>query len=250
MVLRSRKLRLHIGASKLHRWLSLIIGVQLLLWFSSGLLMSVLPIERVRGEHLVTRDSAAPLAPTLQLASPATVLRRAPAPVRELRYASLLGQPIAELTMTDGTVRLHDARTGRPLPRLDAPAAIRVARAAYRGPGAPAVTGVLIGTASTEYRGKLPVWRVEFDDEETTRVFVSPDSGRIVAVRTGTWRLYDFFWGLHIMDWKNHEDFNTPWMMAFAAGGLLLAVAGVVLLYMRWPRRRRRKAQGVSEVAA
>lgn len=44
MVLRSRKLRLHIGASKLHRWLSLIIGVQLLLWFSSGLLMSVLPI--------------------------------------------------------------------------------------------------------------------------------------------------------------------------------------------------------------
>jgi len=69
MVLRSRKLRLHIGASKLHRWLSLIIGVQLLLWFSSGLLMSVLPIERVRGEHLVTRDSAVPLAPTLQLAS-------------------------------------------------------------------------------------------------------------------------------------------------------------------------------------
>lgn len=212
--------------------------------------MSVLPIERVRGEHLIARDRDAPLIVTQQLASPATVLRGAPAPVRELRYASLLGQPVAELTMTDGTVRLHDARTGRPLPRLDGPAAIRVARGVYRGPGTPAVTGALIRTASTEYRGKLPVWRVGFEDEEATRVFVSPDSGRIVGVRTGTWRLYDFFWGLHIMDWRNHEDFNTPWTMAFAAGGLTLTVAGVVLLYMRWPRRRRRKVQGVREAAA
>ncbi len=89
------------------------------------------------------------------------------------------------------------------------------------------------------------MWRVQFEDAETTRVFVSPENGKIVGVRTGTWRLYDFFWGLHIMDWKNHEDFNTPWMMAFAAGGLILAVAGVVLLTTRWPRRRRRKSLAI-----
>ena len=213
----------------------------MLLWFSSGLLMSLLPIERVRGEHLVVRETAATLAPAQQLASPALVLRVVPGPVRELRYTTLLGQPVAELTMADGTVRMHDARSGLPMPRIDAPLAMRVARAAYRGPGAPAASVVLAREASTEFRGKLPVWRVQFEDAETTRVFVSPENGKIVGVRTGTWRLYDFFWGLHIMDWKNHEDFNTPWMMAFAAGGLALAVAGVVLLYMRWPRRRRRK---------
>jgi hypothetical protein len=42
-----------------------------------------------------------------------------------------------------------------------------------------------------------------------------------------------FFSGLLMSilpNWKNHENFNTPWMMAFAAGGLTLAVAGVVLL--------------------
>ena len=46
--MRSTRMRLHIGASRLHRWLALIIGVQLLLWFTSGLVMSLLPIERVR----------------------------------------------------------------------------------------------------------------------------------------------------------------------------------------------------------
>ena len=212
--------------------------------------MSILPIERVRGEHLVARDSVATLAPVQQLASPASVLRAASGSVRELRYTTLLGQPVAELTMIDGTVRMHDAKNGLPMPRIDAAFAMRVARAAYRGPGAPATSVMLARTATTEFRGKLPVWRVQFEDAETTRVFVSPENGRIVGVRTGTWRLYDFFWGLHIMDWKNHEDFNTPWMMAFAAGGLTLAVAGVVLLYMRWPRRRRRKVQGVRDVAA
>jgi hypothetical protein len=224
--------------------------VQLLLWFSSGLLMSILPIERVRGEHLVARESGETLAPAQQLVSPAAVLRAAPGPVRELRYTSLLGRPVAELTMADGTVRMHDGRSGSPMARIDAPLAVKVALAAYRGAGAPARSATLVQTASTEFRGKLPVWRVQFEDAETTRVFVSPENGKIVGVRTGTWRLYDFFWGLHIMDWKNHEDFNTPWMMAFAAGGLILAVAGVVLLYMRWPRRSRRKLQGVSEAAA
>jgi hypothetical protein len=224
--------------------------VQLLLWFSSGLLMSILPIERVRGEYLVARESTTMLGSAQEFASPASVLGAAPGPVLELRYTTLLGQPVAELTMANGTVRMHDARSGLPMPRIDAPFAMRVARAAYRGPGAPVASVVLARTRSTEFRGKLPVWRVQFEDAETTRVFVSPENGRIVGVRTGTWRLYDFFWGLHIMDWKNHEDFNTPWMMAFAAGGLALAVAGVVLLYMRWPRRKQRKIQGVRNVAA
>ena len=212
--------------------------------------MSILPIERVRGEHLVARESTATIGPAQEFASPASVLGAAPGPVRELRYTTLFGQPVAELTMANGTVWMHDARTGLPMPRIDAPFALRVARAAYRGPSVSVASVVLARRASTEFHGKLPVWRVEFKDAEATRVFVSPENGRIVGVRTGTWRLYDFFWGLHIMDWKNHENFNTPWMMAFAAGGLALAVAGVVLLYMRWPRRRRRKVQGVRDVAA
>lgn len=45
------------------------------------------------------------------------------------------------------------------------------------------------------------------------------------------------------MDWKNHEDFNTPWLLAFAIGGLLFGLAGTVLLFMRWPIRRRRAAK-------
>ena len=53
MVLSSRRHRLHLFASRLHKWLALFIGAQLLIWFASGALMSFLPIDKVRGEHLV-----------------------------------------------------------------------------------------------------------------------------------------------------------------------------------------------------
>ena len=85
---------------------------------------------------------------------------------------------------------------------------------------------------------------------QVARAYVSAETGRLTSVRTGTWRLYDFFWGLHIMDWTEHERFNTPWLMAFAAGGLVFGVAGAILLFMRWPRRRRRKVQGTARTAA
>ena len=83
-------------------------------------------------------------------------------------------------------------------------------------------------------------------DAENTHVYVEANTGRITAVRNGTWRLYDFFWGLHIMDWKNHENFNTPWLLAFAIGGLILGIAGTILLFIRWPFRRRRKTKRIA----
>ena len=38
-----------------HRWLGLIVGLQVLLWVSGGVVMSLIPIDLVRGQHLVER---------------------------------------------------------------------------------------------------------------------------------------------------------------------------------------------------
>ena len=239
MVLKSAKLRLHVLASRTHKWLAIIIGAQLLLWFTSGALMSFLPIDRVHGDHLVDRKAVTAIPRGVALAPPSAIIRATDAPVEAITYRMWLGRPVAEVVTAKGT-RLFDASTARALPVPTAQQAEAVARAAWRGSARPAVTIERIDRASPEYRGALPAWRVAFTDPDSTRVFVAADTGRIAAVRTGTWRLYDFFWGLHIMDWTNHENFNTPWLLAFAIGGLALWLGGAVLLYMRWPKRRRR----------
>lgn len=234
-------MRLHLLASRIHKWLAIIIGAQLLLWFTSGALMSFLPIERVHGDHLVDRKAVTAIPTGIALAPPSAIVAASGAPIEAITYRMWLGRPVAEVATAKGT-RLLDASTGTVLPALTARQAEEIARSAWRGSARPTAMVERIERANPEYRGTLPAWRVAFTDPDSTRVFVAADTGRIMAVRTGTWRLYDFFWGLHIMDWTNHENFNTPWLLAFAIGGLVLWLGGAVLLYMGWPKRRRRIA--------
>ncbi|WP_231472139.1 hypothetical protein [Novosphingobium sp. CECT 9465] len=211
----------------------------MLLWFASGLLMSVLPIERVHGDHLIDR-SAQNITIDADHSALGRILQTVGRPVREVRLRSLLDRPVVEVEGVDSSLQLFDGQSGHRLSPLNEQWARSIAMGVYRGAGKQPSTALHIAQASTEYRGPLPAWQLAFPDEESTRIYVSANTGRITAVRNGTWRLYDFFWGLHIMDWKNHEDFNTPWLMAFAAGGLVLALCGTVLLYFRWPKKRRK----------
>ena len=237
MVLRSRRHRLHLAASRIHKWLALFIGTQLLIWFASGALMSLLPIDKVRGEHLVNRQAFEPIPAASKFADPARLIGSAGAPVEAVSWHMLGNRPVAEVKTEKG-MRLFDAVTGAALPPLDADQARAIAFGAWRGAPKPSATVTRVAAESPEYRGELPAWRVAFADPDHTAAYVVADSGRIAAVRTGTWRLYDFFWGLHIMDWKNHENFNTPWLLGFALGGLTLGIFGTILLFMRWPFRR------------
>ena len=238
---RSVRARLQMTASRIHKWLALIIGAQLLIWFTNGVIMSFLPIEHVRGEHLVDRESVVAVTAGVALAPPQRMIEQAGAPVEAMTWHMVDGRAVAELTTAKG-VSLFDAATGVALPPVDAKLATRIAETAWKAADKPKSTASLVTKESTEYRAALPAWRVAFADPDNTSVFVARDSGRITAVRTGTWRLYDFFWSLHIMDWKNHENFNTWWLLGFAIGGLLLGLAGTALLIMRWPIRRRRSA--------
>ena len=201
--------------------------------------MSFLPIENVRGEHLVDRESVVPLPSGVDLSRLNNTIGNA----KSVSVNVVDGRVIARVERGAGDILLIDALTGQRLPPFDAVAAERIVRSAWRGDKSVNATTQKVITESTEYRGGLPAWRVALSDAENTSVYIEADSGRIAAVRNGTWRLYDFFWGLHIMDWKNHENFNTWWLLMFAVGGLVLGIAGTILLIIRWPFRRRRKAK-------
>ena len=97
---------------------------------------------------------------------------------------------------------------------------------------------------SPEYRGALPAWRVDFDDGASRSLYVAADTGAVGARRSTLWRTFDFLWSLHIMDFQNHENFNTPLLIVATALGLIVIFTGIVLFpsrlgYTAWRRRRR-----------
>lgn len=203
----SRRYRVHLFASHIHKWLALFIGAQLLIWFASGALMSFLPIDKVRGEHLVDREAVTAIPAESRFVNPATISVRAGAPVKAITWHIVGARQVAEVTTSNG-ISLFDTLTGERLPPIDADQATGVAMAAWKSAAKSKSRVSRVTSESPEYRGALPAWRVAFADPDVTSVFVAEDTGRITAVRTGTWRLYDFFWSLHIMDWKNHENFK------------------------------------------
>ena len=48
----------------------------------------------------------------------------------------------------------------------------------------------------------VPLYRVDFDDWIHTSFYLDPVSGEVRSVRSDIWRVFDFFWMLHIMDYQ------------------------------------------------
>jgi hypothetical protein len=232
--------RLARRAGSLHRWLALLVGVQILFWFGSGLFMSVVPIETVRGEHLKAEVQAALDPGALSAGVAAALATLGPGPVERIELRTMLGRPVLLVHGRDVPASLHDAGTGARLSPIPAGTARAIAVADFAGEGR-AVALAWVTEETPEYRGPLPAWRVQFDDREATHLYVPANEGRVAARRTRTWRVYDFLWSLHIMDWSHHEDINNSWLRAASAVALLLALSGAVLVPWRmgWLRRRK-----------
>ncbi|HEY0012470.1 MAG TPA: PepSY domain-containing protein [Allosphingosinicella sp.] len=230
-------------ASFIHKWLALLMAVQILFWFASGLFFAVFPIERVRSEHMKAEAPEAAIA----VADAAAGLQRiaGAAAGERIEVRTMLGRPVAQVSPRDGRPRLYDLRDGRLLSPLPPALAAAVAEADHAG-AQRAARVELVTAASTEYRAVLPAWRVSFDDGEARALYVAQDTGLVTARRSALWRTYDFLWSLHIMDFKGHEDFNSPLLIAATALALLMAVTGIVLFPVRlglsgWLRLKRRR---------
>ena len=80
-------------------------------------------------------------------------------------------------------------------------------------------------------RAKNSVWQVVYDDIWSTTLYFDPVSAELVSIRSDIWRLFDFVWMLHIMDYDEREDFNNPLLIAFSASALLFTLSGMLMLF-------------------
>jgi uncharacterized iron-regulated membrane protein len=219
---------------QLHKWIALIVGVQVLFWVVGGLVMTAIPIERVRSEQHIAafQPDLVPLDSVISAKDAAAAAGLQPV---EATLKSTLRGPVWTLKSVDGHSHVLDARTGRRMAPLKPSEARLLAGIAYQGQGRP-VAVQFFQTPPQEAGAKGPVWRVEFNDAERTAFYLSPDTGEVVTRRSNVWRFYDLFWRIHILDFTTGENFNHPLIVAAAAATLLMTVTGLVLLWIRLAR--------------
>lgn len=222
--------------AKWHIWLGWLVGVPVLMWTVTGLVMVITPIEEVRGNHLRVEIEQAPLPAEL-------VLPDVPGgEAMQMRAVMQGDRPVWFVTDAQGnTARYAADGEGAAIAEADeAYARALVAERIIGGDNPVAFEAFGADNPPFDFRRPVPTWRATLEDG--THVYVDRRTGEIAAVRTDWWRVFDFMWGLHIMDLETREldqqnTFNHVVLVLFAALGVTGSLLGCVLMF------RRRKAR-------
>ena len=228
----------------IHNWLGLILAIQITLWFVSGLVMALLPIEDVRGAHLRHTFKAnwqhaiqSPQSILTSHSADAAIALSQRLTMNEDKPRAVPVYVVSQSTQSGSqkskTVR-YNAVNGAILAPLSEMQISNLANAQYKGEGSLSDVNFLSSLPQEVQQLPSPLWQVQFDDNENTRFYIDPNTGSVLRVRTDTWRLFDFMWMLHIMDYEDRSDFNHPLLIGFSASALLFTLTGIVMLWQRF----------------
>jgi len=216
--------------AQIHRWIGLLLGAQIILWMLSGVVMSWFSFAEVKGKTKTALNLPVELA-AQNFVAPGGIIAQAKG-ATDLSLKTFMGDPVY-VTTGNGQNHMYDALTGQKISPLRKEQAIRVADMDFAGDAQ--IKGArLMSKTPAEYRGPVPVWQVSYKDDLATRLYISPFDGEVISRRNKTWRIYDFFWMLHIMDYEERDDFNNPLLRAASLTGLLFALTGIGLIILRF----------------
>jgi hypothetical protein len=222
----------------MHKWLGLIVGIQLLIWLGSGLYMVVVDIDFIHGDPLVKnmeQPITVPGAGQLSMTS----VRKQYSNARQIGLRTVMGKTHYTVTTADSRY-LIDAETGVLRSPLDETTARQIAAYHFAG-SAPMINSSLINSdppMEIQTR-RLPLWRVDFDDRFATSFYIDPYDGSLVTRRHRYWRIFDFLWMLHIMDYEDRSDAHNLLLITAQITGLSFATTGLWLLFYSFSGRRR-----------
>lgn len=213
---------------RIHKWIGLVLGLQFVIWSVSGAIMALLDMDTVAGGK-ARAVAASPALPGAGSAWPQVQRSLGSHAITGMAVRPLLDRQVFEVTTAAG-VRLFEARDGRPVP-VDELLARKVAEASYAGSGSVSSVRRLRELELAVREHKLPIWRVDFADDADSSFYVSGETGKLLERRNDTWRIWDFVWMLHNMDYVNRSSFNHPLIVVAGSGIIWLAISGFWLLF-------------------
>lgn len=190
----------------LHRYLSILIAIQLLLWTVSGIYFAFNKIELIRGEQY-----------------------RLPSNV-EYRIFDRLGQQVIA-SNKDGNIVYRTYPEGNLLEKLSVEEAKLIAS---KKTSLEPVSAILLTESSpgSEYRGRsLPIYQITTSSKDDINIYLDPLSGDVLAIRSNSWRMWDFLWSLHIMDYDQRDNINNFLLRLFSILALVSSISGILLFF-------------------
>ena len=203
-----------------HKYLSLVISIQLLLWTISGIYFAFNKIELVRGEQYLIEQKVSKLnlkeVESSFSGKNVNFIRRLDEWIIKVEtdsgfsYTDLQGQNLDELNAEE--VREVVRQSTNLIPLM----AQRIDKQEIRA----------------EFRGRnLPIFKVATSTTDNINVYVDAFTGEVTAIRSDSWRIWDFLWGAHIIDYSERENINNFLIKILSILALLSSLSGIVLFF-------------------
>ena len=208
-----------------HKYLSLAISIQLLLWTVSGIYFAFNKIELIRGEQYLLNEDVSNLDLTEIKGTFNT---------KSVNIVKRLDKWI--LRLEGETQVYYRALNGEELMELNELEAIEIVR---QKTSLIPLKAVKINSQSrgSEFRGrKLPLYKVSTESEDNINVYVGAMSGEIAAIRSDSWRTWDFMWGAHIIDYRDRDNIDNFLLKVLSILALISALSGIALFFKTFKR--------------
>ena len=208
-----------------HKYLSLAISIQLLLWTVSGIYFAFNKIELIRGEQYLLNEEVS----NLDLTDIKGTFN-----TKSVNIVKRLDKWI--LRLEGETQVYYRALNGEELMELNELEAIEIVR---QKTSLIPLKAVKINSQSrgSEFRGrKLPLYKVSTESEDNINVYVGAMSGEIAAIRSDSWRTWDFMWGAHIIDYRDRDNIDNFLLKVLSILALISALSGIALFFKTFKR--------------
>jgi len=231
-------------ARTLHKWLGLIVGLQILIWLATGLYMVVVDLDFIHGDTLVKNMRESVAVPDTALLSMASLRTRYPDAI-QIGLRPVMGKTFYTVVTADKRYLL-DAENGAIKSPLNEATARQIATYHFAGDAAVINASLITSNPPMEIQTRrLPLWRIDFDDRLKTSFYIDPYNGSLATRRHQYWRIFDFLWMLHIMDYEDRSDAHNLLLITAQASGLTFAITGLWLLFYSFSGRRRKNRTAV-----
>jgi len=206
----------------IHKYLSFLISIQLLLWTVSGIYFAFNKIENVRGEQYREEPNFNVDFSKLNFEIDGA---------QNIRVTDRMDQ---QILVVDGIYgREYLDFYGKEVEQLNAEEAktLSAQRTSLIPESVELVTENIVGS---EFRGRaLPIYRVKSVNDlgESINVYLNVYTGEVEAVRSVQWRIWDLMWGFHIMDWETRDDIDNLLLKIFSILALISSITGVLLFF-------------------
>lgn len=228
---------------KTHRYLGVFIGVQFFLWTVGGLYFAWTNINEIRGKHIVHQDDV--LIVKNKMLTPAQVLKMNQIPiasVKELKLTSLFFESYYDVIL-ENNMMLINTETGEIRASISEEEARKITLKKLKKDipikNIEYVTEDNIDQHFQYRGGMLPAWAVELEDDSNTVLYICALRGTLERVRTKEWRIFDYLWMLHIMDFDERDNINNSILRGFSVLGLITIMSGFVLFFQSSPTFRK-----------